>query len=194
MKKLAVVAIAVSTQLTGCLLPEKFTARVDLQNDASYTFQYTGTVVYGLAAMQLKDKKPLTDKDNAMLKAEAEKLSKSPDIKRAVYKGDGRFELDMLANRKPGEILKALDVFTVSTGKDNVMTITSGGFNEKDKQAFKALGIVVDGKFEVKVPKDAEIISHNATSTPSFFGMFGTYSWKVGNVDQLPIMKIKFKK
>jgi hypothetical protein len=51
----------------------------------------------------------------------------------------------------------------------------------------------MDGTLEVSLPKNAEIISHNATSTPSFFGLLGGYSWKIGAVGDRPMMKVRIK-
>ena len=32
--------------LAGCLVPEKFTAKVEVEPDAGYTFHYSGTVIH----------------------------------------------------------------------------------------------------------------------------------------------------
>ena len=39
------VTLATVTALAGCLVPEKFTAQVDIQSDAGYTFRYSGTAI-----------------------------------------------------------------------------------------------------------------------------------------------------
>lgn len=86
-----------------------------------------------------------------------------------------------------------LDIFTVSTDKNGIMTITSNEIKDKEKRDLEQIGIKIDGTLEVRLPKNAEVISQNATSTPTFFGMFGTYSWKIGRVDQRPVLKVKLK-
>lgn len=180
--------------LSACLVPERFSAKVDVQADTSYTFKYSGTAVHALALAQIKKAGTLSEKEQVGLKAEADKMTaKDPDIRRAVYKGDGRYELEIESHKRPGEALRALDIFTVSTDKDGVMTLSTKEINEKGKRELDQLGITVDGSFEVTLPKNAEVISHNATSTPSLFGMFGTYGWKIGKVDQRPMMRVKFK-
>ena len=179
--------------LSGCLVPERFSAKVEVQPDASYTFQYSGTAVHALAAAQIKKAGSLSDKDQSGFKMEADKLSKKPDVRRATYKGDGRYELEIESKKKAGESLRMFDIFSVSTDKNGVMTIASNEIKEKEKRELEQLGITINGTLEVRLPKNAEIISQNATSTPNFFGMFSTYSWKIGRIDQRPILKIRLK-
>lgn len=183
--------IASTAILTGCLVPERFAAKLDVQSDAGYTFGYSGTAVHALAAMQIKKFGSLSEKDERGLKAEAEKMSKNADTKKVTYKSNGRYELEIEASRKAGQPLRMLDIFSVSTDKDGVMTIASKEINEKSKRELEQLGLTINGKLEVNLPKNVKIITQNATSTPTFG--FGSYSWSIGRIDQRPMMKIKFK-
>ena len=62
---LAAITLASVAALAGCLVPEKFTAKVDVEPDASYTFRYSGTVMHALAAAQIKQVGSLSPKDDA---------------------------------------------------------------------------------------------------------------------------------
>ena len=86
-----------------------------------------------------------------------------------------------------------LDIFTVSTDKDGIMTISSNEIRDKDKRDLEQICIKADGTLEVSLPKNAEVISQNASSTPKFFGLFGTYSWKIGRIDKRPVLKVRLK-
>ena len=193
-RKLPIFATVISclALLSGCLVPERFSAKVEVEPDASYTFRYAGTAMHAVAAAQLKQTGSLSVKDQNDLKAEADKLSKTPDVRRAIYKGNGRYELEIESKKKTGQPLNMLDLFSVRTDKDGIMTISSVELKDKDKRELEKLGITIDGTMEVRLPKNAEVISHNATSTPTL-GIFGTYSWKIGRIDQRPMMKVKFK-
>lgn len=191
MKKSYFILATATLLLTGCLVPERFSAIVDVQPDANYTFHYSGTVVHALAAAQIKKAGSLSEKEQNGLKSEAEKLSKNADVRKIVYKGDGRYELEIEAAKKAGQPMHMLDIFSVRTDKDGVITIASKEINEKGKRELAQLGININGTLEVRLPKNTEIISHNATSTPTFG--FGSYSWKVGRVDQRAMMKFRFK-
>lgn len=194
MKKLfSAASLSCVLLLSACLVPEKFSAKIDVQPDASYTFKYSGTAVSALAAAQIKKAGPLSEKDQSSLAKEADSLSRLADVKRAAYKGDGRYELEIESKKKPGASLRMLDIFSVSTDKSGVMTLASAEINDKTKRELGQIGIKIDGTLEISLPKNAEVLSHNATSSPKFFGMFGAYSWKVGSAEQRPMMKIKFK-
>jgi hypothetical protein len=183
----------ICTILTACLIPEKFNAKIAINPDASYTVNFNGTMAHVLALAQKVKGGKITDKDEQALKAEADKLSKSPDFKKAVYKGDGRYEIEIVSNKAAGQLFK-MDTFAVQTDKDGVMTISAIEVKEKDMKMFSELGLKMDGVLEVSLPKNAEIISHNAMSTPSFFGLLGGYSWKIGSINARPMMKVKIKR
>lgn len=183
--------LACALSLCGCLVPERFSARVDLNPDASYSFRYAGTVVHALAAAQLKKTGTLSDKDRTGLQTDAKRLAAAPDVLRAIYMEDGRFELEIASKKKAGEPLRMLNIFSVSTDRNGVITITSPEIKDKDQQELQQLGIAINGTLEVHLPANAKVLSHNATSSPSFFGLFGGYTWKIGRVDQRPQMQVK---
>ncbi len=178
--------------LSSCFVPERFSAKIIVEPDTSYTFWYSGTVVNPLVAEEIKKGNSLSKEKQILLMGDAGGLLKDPDIKQATYKGDGRYELEIEAKRKPGKPLHMFNLFTVSTGKDGVMTIASSKINANDLRELNKIGIQIDGSLEVKLPKNAEIISHNATSTPMVFGLFGGYSWKIKQPDQRPILKVRY--
>ncbi len=146
-----------------------------------------------MAAMQLVRAGTLTAKENESLARETATFQRDPDVKKANYLGNGRYELVLESKRKKGEALNVLGVLKVGTGQDGIITIASGELDKNGKKQLSEMGIKLDGTLEVTLPKNAEVLSHNATSTPSFFGLLGSYSWKIGNIDQRPLMKIRLK-
>ncbi len=190
--RLAIVALSAAV-LAGCLVPEKFTAQVAIKQDGSYDYAYAGTTAFAPALAQIRKVGKLSDKDEAALKGETENMKRDPDVRRAEYMGGGRYDLVVQGQKKSGQPLRLFDFLNVRTDKDGVMTISSPEINAKTRKELGELGIKIDGTLEVKLPKNAEILSHNATSTPSFFGMFGAYKWKIGSVDQQPVMKLRLK-
>ena len=193
-RRLIAACLTVSVLASGCLVPEKFAAKADFQADGSYAFTYVGTVVHGMAAMQIAQSgKKMGAQDEKMFEQEAAVLRKKPEVRDAQYKGDGRYQLSLESKRKKGEPLNAFDIFKVRTDKDGVTTVSSADVTPKAKQELAQLGIKIDGTFALSLPKSAEVISHNATSTPKFFGMVGGYSWKINGVDQRPLVKFRLK-
>jgi len=186
-----VLLAACTVALTGCLVPEKFAAKVDVKSDGAYSFSYSGTAMNALVASQLSQGGGLSDKDVKALDAEAERLKKDKEIRKAIHKGNGRYELEIEQARLARQHLKVLNTFSVQTDNAGVMTISSVELKDKDKKELARLGLIVDGTLEVRVPKDVEVLSHNATATPTLG--FGTYSWKIGRIDERPMMRLKFK-
>ncbi|MGK5068093.1 hypothetical protein [Janthinobacterium sp. RT4P48] len=192
-RRLFTAVVAGALLLTGCLIPERFNAKAIFQPDGTYSFSYIGTVAQPMAAMQLVRAGTLTAKENESLARETATFQRDPDVKKANYLGNGRYELVLESKRKKGEALNVLGVLKVGTGKDGIITIASGELDKNGKKQLSEMGIKLDGTLEVTLPKNAEVLSHNATSTPSFFGLLGSYSWKIGNIDQRPLMKIRLK-
>lgn len=175
----------------GCLVPENFISVVEFRPDASYSYSFAGTAIHAMAQMQVKSGQPLTAKDEQGLKAEAEKMAKERGVSRAIYLGNARYDLKIEDKKKAGESLNLLDFLRVRQNKDGSITISSPEMKEDNKRELESLGIKVSGTLEVKLPKNAEVISHNATSAPKLFGLVGGYKWNIGSVSQQPMMKIR---
>jgi hypothetical protein len=183
--------LAIPLFLWGCVIPEKFVAKTSFADDGSYVFNYDGTVVNAFAASELSKNGKLSDKAEAGLRSELEKMKKTPDVTSATYKGNGRYGLTMESRRKNGEPLKALNILFVKTGKDGVTTVSSGELTPRDQKGLAELNIKLDGVLEVRLPKNAQVISHNATTTPGLLG--AAYGWKIGDVKQRPSISFRLK-
>ncbi len=192
--RLLAACLTVSVLVSGCLVPEKFAARADFSADGSYAFTFAGTMVHGMAAAAMADKGgKLSPNDEQMFQKEAAILRKKPDVRDAQYKGNGRYQMSVESKRKKGEALDALGMFKVRTDKSGVTTVSSAEVTPKQKKELEQLGIKIDGSFELILPKSAEVIAHNATSTPKLFGMVGGYTWKINSADQRPQVTFKIK-
>jgi len=192
MKKLTCALIlACTASLAGCLFPESFVARLGFEKDGSYTFTYAGTAVNPMASYDLKGRGTLRSADEEKLAADATSLKSNKDVKAIKYKGAARYDLTLDARRKAGESMRLLDVFFVTTGTDGVTTVASIETKENDRKMLEDLGIKINGTLDVRLPANAEVISRNATSTPSLFS--STYGWKIGKIGDRPILKFRLK-
>lgn len=184
-------ATAMAALLAGCLVPERFTAKVDVHPDASFSYRFEGTAIDAMGMLKLRKQGLLSEKDHQGMVDEAQKMSSEPDVQKAVYNGNARFTLQIAGQRVAGESLRLLDMFSVQTDQDGVMTIAAKPLTDKQKNDFSQLGINVNGKLKVSVPRNAEVISHNASATPTL-GL-GSYSWKIGGLGMRPEIKLRFK-
>ncbi|MBI5926706.1 MAG: hypothetical protein HY836_14040 [Aquabacterium sp.] len=184
-----ILATSLTVALSGCLIPEKFTAKVDIKPDASYRYQYQGTAVHMLAAMQIQKAGHLTAKDEAQLKADADKATKADGVKKLTYQGAGQYEVNVDRDVAPGQRSPVLNIVSLVKGKDDAYTLTASELKPKDRDGLMGLGIKVDGTVEVTLPPNAKVISQNATSTPGVFSK--AYGWKVNGYDARPVLTFK---
>jgi hypothetical protein len=180
--------------IAGCYVPEKFAAKIDFDQNSSYTYQFSGTVANIMAAMEIKQSGRLASKDDADLRNYASKIAREPQVKSASYIGSGRYAIEMGGKIQPYKPLDILGVLTVTTNKNGITTIASPELTADGKKQLESIGVTINGTLDVTLPRNAEVIYQNADSTPSFFGLFGSYSWKIGSINQRPIMQIRIKR
>jgi len=147
----SVAAAATALGLSACLAPEKFEASVRFKPDGGFNYQYEGTVAHVLAASAIKQRGRLTAQEEEGLKREVEMgAPNSPGFKRIVYQGNARYDVRVDEDVKPGGQVDALKIFTVTQDKDKAYTLAVPPIKDKDREQLRALGIKVDGKFEVR--------------------------------------------
>ena len=195
MRKLCFATLCASALLlSGCLFPEKFKAKIDVNPDASYLVKFDGTVAAIPVLMGMDGKKhSLNPQDEKALQKDVPSLSKMPGVKKVSYIGNARYQIDIDLMRPAKAPLNLFDVLMVRTDKDGVMTIATPKFSAADIKQISQLGLAPDGLLEVTLPKNAEVIESNATTSPSFFGLFNKYAWKIGDLQTRPMMRLKFK-
>ena len=183
--------LILSAFLTGCLIPEKFTATLVVKPDASYTYKYEGTAVHFLAAAAIKEKGALAAKDEDALKKDAEKSSKGAGVEKLNYLGQGRYEVSLNEAFKAGQQPQTLKVFSFTKDKDGIFTIGQPAMTTKDMTQLKSLGIKISGKAEVILPSNVDVLSHNAKSTPGLFSK--SYGWEISAPDHPASLRFKLK-
>ncbi len=178
--------------LPACMLPEKFKARIEYREDASYSYEFSGSAINAVAAWRIKRTGALTDKDRRDLEEEARKMRSNPDVKNARHTGHGRFVLESSGARESGESTFLFNFLSVVTDPlTGVTVIASNAVTEQDWSRLAALGVRMNGTLTVAVPSNAEVLTHNATSKP-FMGR-GAYEWKLTQLEQRPAMTLRFK-
>lgn len=186
--------LSIAVLLAGCWIPEKFSARVLINEDGSYSFAYDGILTLGLALEAAKDGK-LSPKDEAAFKTVGEQLQRDPGFKKVAYAGNGRYEVLVEQNHKAGEsmrfVSKEAAIFSVVPKKDGTVEVSGFKLSEKDMKELRRIGAKVDGYLRVSVAKGAEVVKHNADSSPKLFGLFGDYEWHIKSPDAVPFIVIR---
>jgi hypothetical protein len=183
-----ILACVAAASLSGCLVPEKFSASLDFRPDGSYNYKYEGTAVHALAAAALKQGHQLKKSDEEGLAREAEKGSKIPGVK-VDYLGSGKFKLVTDQHMQLGRSGAVMCIVSATKDPSGVITVSPPTLKADDRKKLAEMGIRVDGKVEIRLPSNAKVVSHNAQDTPGLFNK--AYRWKIGSMEDQPSIKFK---
>ena len=92
-----------------------------------------------------------------------------------------------LEDVKAGRQVSTLKIFNITRDKDGVFVLAVPAMKEKDRDQLRSFGIKVNGRAEVFLPANAKVFEHNATGTPGLLSK--SYSWKIGAVDDRPMIR-----
>jgi hypothetical protein len=181
-----IVAGLACSLVAGCLLPEKFSASLDVAPDGGAHYRYDGTAVHIMALGAIQKNGALTAKEEADLQSEAARGTKDPGVKELRYLGKGRYQVSVDEAIKKGRQAHTLGIFSITQAKDGVYTIAGSAMKSQDVAQLQSLSLKIEGEMKVTLPPNAKVLSQNATSTPGVFGK--AYVWKIGSVADKPQM------
>lgn len=188
----ALIALSLSL-LVACFIPEKFDAKIAVASDGSYKFTYDGTIAFALALAELH-KGQLSSKADADLQKLAVELKKDKTFKKVEYLEKARYKVLVEKIGKPGEPYSFLTkTISIAPQNDGTILISAVKLDKKFIDELSSVGSKIDGTLSVTLDSGVKIISHNATSEPSLFGLLGSYKWQIKSPDALPRMVIKTK-
>lgn len=172
------VALSAAALLTGCLLPEKFTASANVASDGTLQYQYKGTTAFGPYFLMKAQGKPMSAENDKAMEREAQKATTAGQ--KLKYLGDGRFEANVdvkiIANKRPLETQ-----FFSYTKNGDQYEIQASKLKRGDMSKLKELSYKPDGVFEVKLPVGAKVVKHNANDTPGLLSK--TYKWRIESLE-----------
>jgi hypothetical protein len=168
--------------LSSCLIPEKFTAKLHVTKDYGYTFEYDGVLAYGPALGEIAQHGSLPTKaDNELREGTANTFKKEEGFDRASYQGNGRWKVHFKKSGVLADTTKLfgdqLPIVTLRRAAGGNVSIKVMTVDAKIAQQLKKVHFVIDGKLEITT--DMTVVRHNATATPTLFGLFGGYGWKI---------------
>lgn len=98
---------------------------------------------------------------------------------------------------KPNEpyyfLSKDSKLISIIPQKDGTIAISAVKLDSKSIATLKAIGSKIEGTLSVTLGNGVKVISQNATTEPSFFGLMGAYKWQIKSSDVLPSMVVKIK-
>jgi hypothetical protein len=182
--------------LVSCFVPEKFTARLEINNDGSYSFTYDGILTYVLAKAALMQG-PLSEEDKEEIKEIGNKFKEEPGFKKATYIGKGQYEVLYEKTGKDSESFYFLDkdycFFSIEFSKGDSIEVSGFQLDKESLANMEQLNLKVDGDFEILT--NANVVKHNSKMKVNKIKDKYCYKWKVkSNLEPAPYMLLTYQK
>ena len=171
-------AIIACLCMTSCWVPEEFTAVLNVDKTKNFQFTYDGTVAFGPALGQIKERGQLSPADEAEMKKGEAGLRKEPGFTSVEYVGRGRFRVRY---QEAGPIQSGKKIFLelveFHVDPSGRVRILGTEISAENRQQLSGVALKLDGT--LKVTTELTVVEHNATSTPWFGGLLGAYEWHI---------------
>ncbi len=179
---ISLAAVTAAVFLSSCWLPEDFDAKVLIAPDGSYTFSYEG-VLSNILALEAISKDAFTEENDAEVREQGAELKKEPGFTAVDYLGRGRFKVSVRLDKPAGEtchfLSKDIKLFSMETGEDKTLSVTSFSLEEKDLESLRTIGGRTWGTFTVQVPNKLKVLSANADKKQKEGKTAKNYIWHI---------------
>jgi hypothetical protein len=187
---LSLAACSLAAVLSGCYVPENFSARAFIHRDGSYRFEYTGKLVFAPAAESAADGRLSAD-DTRMLQAGTAELRKDKHIISAAYEGNARYNVRYV---KEGSLKDYSFVFMSEQSKllrlsydksKNRVTMAGPAIDRKALDRMKRANVSCSG--ELTITTDDPVLESNGVKTAE------GYRWTFGGITAAPMLTVALK-
>lgn len=173
--------------VTGCYLPNEFTADLRITPDGNYNFTYDGQLTY-LPLLEKLDKGQMTQEETTeSVKAVAQDLARDKGFQQITYGGNATFVVrykrigNILAEKSFTFVRLNSRLLSIERARDGAaIDIFGDKPNTEDAKRIEATGIVMRGTLRIQT--EAQVERQNATEvmqvTPA------VYVWKIDGVDK----------
>ncbi|MCW9033912.1 MAG: hypothetical protein OQJ97_06795 [Rhodospirillales bacterium] len=173
--------------LSGCYLPARFDAEIEMSRTGFYSLEFQGYMAEIGLYRAIKEKKLTAEEQAKKVEVLERDFTRDTSVKEFSYFGNGHFKVHYL---KKGDITRTGMVTFVrrnekilsisASKKTGIITIRGKYLKKNDKERLIAMGLWMEG--EVRVKTDAKVISHNATSVKDGEGKNEkVYTWIIQN-------------
>jgi hypothetical protein len=120
-------------------------------------------------------------------------MKNEPEVKKIIHKGNGRYDIEVEGKKRLRHSAQYhFGLLSVKTSSEGVTSIETVQVDDKLVRELNSVGVSMHGTFEVRLPKNAEVLSHNASSAPKSPG--GTYLWSISfENNKIKTPKLSFK-
>jgi len=198
-------AAALAILVAGCnlLFPEKMDADIDINSDWTYEIEFTGMLTDYFTRSTRLEKGSLTDEELESLKELEQQLKSDRRFRSVRYLGDERYEVEF---HETGVLQEETDliggnyfakILSITPKPDNQILVEGVEFKDEAEKAeakrtLEKYGMDID--WRIRINTDAEVVAHNAQTTPWLFGLLGAYEWHITSLDDpAPFMVLKME-
>lgn len=186
---------AIALILSSCFVPEKFTAKVEINNDGSYSFTYDGILTHALAKAALMQG-PLSKKDKSEMKEIENEFNIELEFKKANYIGKGQFEVLYEKTGKAGESFYFFDeqfcFFSIVYTKSDTIEVSGFQLDKESLANMEQFNLKIDDEFEILT--NANVVKHNSKMKVKKIKDKYCYKWRVkSNLEPAPNMVLTYQ-
>lgn len=198
----ALSVLAVMLVLTGCYMPIRFDAEIDVGRGGYYEFFFDGYLAKVELYQGLKDGEINREEERAQAKLIEQDFTRDSATKEFEYFKQGHFKVNY---QRSGDLLKTKTmtffrrneyILGIAYNSETRQISMLGKSLKRDiKDRLRASGL--DSSGELRLFTDGEVVSHNATTVkpfPSKGPGYKLYTWKIQNLlAPTPSLKIQVR-
>jgi hypothetical protein len=190
--------LALLVLLSGCYLPARFAAEIEISRNGFYKMDFEGYVVDATFYRDLRDKKLTQKQINERIDAILTDFQRDSATKHVSYYGQGAFKVkwvdsgDLLRARMVTFVRRNEEMLSIAYLKDkNVIRVHGRALSKDQKDRLAQMGLNMEGELTVRT--DAKVIQHNATKVERK-GTVGVYTWTIKSLyDPTPNMVLALR-
>jgi len=189
--KLFFIPVFLALFLSGCYVPIRFDAEIEIHRTGHYDFIFDGYLAKVELFKGLKEGKIDAEGEKNQIELIKTDFGRDPSVKEFKYFKLGHFKVNWHRN---GDLIKSKSVSFFNSTSEYILGMRynkntreisiSGKSLKKDaKRQINDLGLGWSGK--IRVFTDAKVLSHNATTVKDnkrLGGRFKTYTWDIKNI------------
>lgn len=198
----ALSVVAVMIVLTGCYMPIRFDAEIDVSRGGYYEFFFDGYLAKVQLYQGLKDGEINREEERAQAKIIEQDFTRDSATKEFEYFKQGHFKVNY---QRSGDLLKTKTmtffrrneyILGIAYNSETRQISMLGKSLKRDiKDRLRASGL--DSSGELRLFTDGDVVSHNATTVrpfPSKGPGYKLYTWKIPNLlAPTPSLKIQVR-
>jgi hypothetical protein len=198
----ALSVVTVMLVLTGCYMPIRFDAEIDVSRGGYYEFFFDGYLAKVQLYQGLKDGEINREEERAQVKIIEQDFTRDSATKEFEYFKQGHFKVNY---QRSGDLLKTKTmtffrrneyILGIAYNSETRQISMLGKSLKRDiKDRLRASGL--DSSGELRLFTDGEVVSHNATTVrpfPSKGPEYKLYTWKIQNLlAPTPSLKIQVR-